>query len=173
MFRVIRNGGPFVKRSRGACLAGETMGIGSTLEAARIGAREPSSYMGAGHLCDLAWYIRKYESGVINWGRWREEGGEFLLAQSKASSIDQLEEGRLCDELESWPGLDRWTLSWNVRKVSAYIRSHTRFLLDYGATHRRGLPISSGIAESAVNQVVRSAWRSSSKCAGRTRVLTR
>jgi hypothetical protein len=55
------------------------MGIGSTLEAARIGAREPSSYMGAGHLCDLAWYIRKYESGVINWGRWREEGGEFLL----------------------------------------------------------------------------------------------
>jgi len=28
----------------------------------------------AGHLCDLAWYIRKNESGVINYGRWRREG---------------------------------------------------------------------------------------------------
>jgi hypothetical protein len=41
-----------------------------------------------------------------------------------------------------------------VRKVSAYIRTHTRFLVDYGARYRKGLPISSGIAESAVNQVV-------------------
>jgi hypothetical protein len=31
-------------------------------------------HMTAGHLCDLAWYIRKNESGVINYGRWRREG---------------------------------------------------------------------------------------------------
>jgi hypothetical protein len=46
------------------------------------------------------------------------------------------------------------TLCVRGRKVSAYIRSHTRFLVDYGARYRKGLPISSGIAESAVNQVV-------------------
>ena len=28
----------------------------------------------SGHLCDLACYIRKNESGVINYGRWRREG---------------------------------------------------------------------------------------------------
>jgi hypothetical protein len=40
-----------------------------------------------------------------------------------------------------------------VRKACKYIRSHTRFLVNYGARHRKGLPISSSIAESAVNQV--------------------
>jgi hypothetical protein len=30
--------------------------------------------MASGHLCDLAWYIRKNEPGVINYGRWRREG---------------------------------------------------------------------------------------------------
>jgi hypothetical protein len=56
--------------------------------------------------------------------------------------------------LQKWPEQDQSTLWWNVRKVSAYIRSHIRFLVDYGARYRKGLPISSGIVESAVNQVV-------------------
>jgi hypothetical protein len=30
--------------------------------------------MASGHLCDLAGYIRKNDSGVINYGRWRKEG---------------------------------------------------------------------------------------------------
>lgn len=30
--------------------------------------------MASGHLCDLAGYIHKNESGVINYGRWRREG---------------------------------------------------------------------------------------------------
>jgi hypothetical protein len=33
-----------------------------------------SIQMAAGHLCDLAWYIRKNESGVINYGQWKREG---------------------------------------------------------------------------------------------------
>jgi hypothetical protein len=45
-------------------------------------------------------------------------------------------------------------LWWNVRQVYSYSRSHTRFLVNYGARHRKGLPISSSIAESAVNTVV-------------------
>ena len=31
-------------------------------------------HMAAGHLCGLTWYIRKNESGAINYGRWRREG---------------------------------------------------------------------------------------------------
>ncbi len=33
-----------------------------------------SIHMAAGHLCDLASYIRKNESGVVNYRRWRQEG---------------------------------------------------------------------------------------------------
>jgi hypothetical protein len=33
-----------------------------------------SIHMAAGHLCDLASYIRKNESGVVNYSRWRQEG---------------------------------------------------------------------------------------------------
>jgi hypothetical protein len=46
------------------------------------------------------------------------------------------------------------TLQWNVRKLYSYLRSNARFLVNYGARYRKGLPISSAIAESAVNQVV-------------------
>jgi hypothetical protein len=58
------------------------------------------------------------------------------------------------EELERWPNQEHTALWWNVRKVCGYIRSYTRFLVNYGARHRKGLPISSSIAESAVNQVV-------------------
>ena len=33
-----------------------------------------SIQMAAGHLCDPASYIRKNESGVVNYSRWRQEG---------------------------------------------------------------------------------------------------
>jgi hypothetical protein len=33
-----------------------------------------SIHMATGHLCSLAWYIRKNEVGVINYGRWKREG---------------------------------------------------------------------------------------------------
>jgi hypothetical protein len=58
------------------------------------------------------------------------------------------------EELETWPGQNQSALWWNVRKACSYIGSQTRFLVNYGARYRKGLPISSGIAESAVNQVV-------------------
>ena len=41
-----------------------------------------------------------------------------------------------------------------MRKASGYISGHTQYLVNYAARYRKGLPISSGIAESAVNQVV-------------------
>jgi hypothetical protein len=46
---------------------------------------------------------------------------------------------------------DAVTLWWNLRRISSYIRNNTNTLVNYAARHRRGLPISSSIAESAVN----------------------
>lgn len=46
------------------------------------------------------------------------------------------------------------TLQWNVRNLYSYLRSNARFLVNYEAHYRKGLPISSAIAESAVNQEV-------------------
>jgi hypothetical protein len=62
----------------------------------------------------------------------------------------------LSDELEKWPSQKQSALWWNLRKACNYVRSHARFLVNYGARNRKGLPISSSIAESAVNQVVSS-----------------
>jgi hypothetical protein len=67
----------------------------------------------------------------------------------KASRRSRLQ--AINDELEKWPDQEQSALWWNVRKACTYIRAHTRFLVNYGARHRKGLPISSSIAESAVN----------------------
>ena len=50
-------------------------------------------------------------------------------------------------------GYEWSTLWWNLQKVAGYIRDNPG-LVNYGSRHRKGLPISSSIAESAVNQVV-------------------
>ena len=57
-------------------------------------------------------------------------------------------------ELEEWPNQKHSHLRWNVRKASGYISGHTQCLVNYAARYRKGLPIGSGIAESAVNLVV-------------------
>jgi hypothetical protein len=44
--------------------------------------------------------------------------------------------------------------------------------VNYGARYRKGLPISSSIAESAVNQVVSHRMAKSSKCDGPTKGRT-
>jgi len=51
-------------------------------------------------------------------------------------------------------GYEFSTLWWNLNTVSGYLRNNAHTLVNCGARHRKGLPISSSIAESAVNQVV-------------------
>ena len=46
------------------------------------------------------------------------------------------------------------TLWWNLHGIACYLRNNAPSLVNYGARHRNGLPISSSIPESAVNQVV-------------------
>lgn len=45
-------------------------------------------------------------------------------------------------------------LWWNLRGTYWYLESNSKYLVNYGWRYRRGMPISSSIAESAVNEVV-------------------
>ena len=90
---------------------------------------------------DWDWIGREIKSA--KWLVWHGKGGK---AVARLQAINE--------ELEKWPDQECSTLWWNVRKACGYVRSHTRFLVNYGARYRKGLPISSSIAESAVNQVV-------------------
>jgi hypothetical protein len=56
--------------------------------------------------------------------------------------------------LEKWPDQEFSPLWWNVRNACGYIRGHTQYLVNDGARSRKGLPFSSSIAKSAINQVV-------------------
>lgn len=49
----------------------------------------------AGHLCDLAWYIRKNESGVINYGQWRRDGRR-ISSSAVEGTVNRLIGRRLC-----------------------------------------------------------------------------
>jgi hypothetical protein len=46
------------------------------------------------------------------------------------------------------------TLWWNLRGTYWFLESNGQYLVNYGWRYRRGMPISSSIAESAVNEVV-------------------
>jgi hypothetical protein len=46
------------------------------------------------------------------------------------------------------------TLWWNLRGTYWYLDSNRQYLVNYGWRYKRGMPISSSIAESAVNEVV-------------------
>jgi hypothetical protein len=45
-------------------------------------------------------------------------------------------------------------LWWNLRGMYWYLQSNAQYLVNYGWRYQRGMPISSSIAESAVNEVV-------------------
>jgi len=47
-------------------------------------------------------------------------------------------------------GYELGTLWWNLNTVYGYLTNNARTLVSYGARRRKGLPISSSIAESAL-----------------------
>ena len=77
------------------------------------------------------------------WLVWHGKGGKAL------ERIKALDSRLLARE-----GYEFKTLWWNLNTISSYLKNNARTLVNYGARHRKGLPISSSIAESAVNQVV-------------------
>ena len=72
--------------------------------------------------------------------------GKGSKAAARINSLD--------DRLMAREGYESSTLWWNLCRVGGYIRNNVSTLVNYGARYRRGLPISSSIAESAVNLVV-------------------
>jgi hypothetical protein len=123
------------------------------------------SQLARGRILDwfhIAMKFRAAEQSIFSSGRiegpdWDRIGSEIKSAKwlvwhgKGRKAVPRLQ--AINDELERWPDQEQSALWWNVRKACTYLRSHTRFLVNYGARHRKGLPISSSIAESAVNQV--------------------
>ena len=85
------------------------------------------------------------ETEIIHakWLVWHGKGGKAL------ERIKALDSRLLARE-----GYEFRTLWWNLNTVSSYLKKNAGTLVNCGARHRKGLPISSSIAESAVNQVV-------------------
>jgi hypothetical protein len=84
------------------------------------------------------------ESEIIHakWLVWHGKGSKAL---ERIKALDS--------RLLSREGYEFKTLWWNLNTISSYLKNNARTLVNYGARHRKGLPISS-IAESAVNHVV-------------------
>jgi hypothetical protein len=82
----------------------------------------------------------------ITHAKWLVWHGKGSKALERIKALD----GRLL----SREGYEFKTLWWNLNTISSYLKNNAHTLVNYGVRHRRGLPISSSIAESAVNQVV-------------------
>ena len=76
------------------------------------------------------------------WLVWHGKAGKA------ATRLQQLDETLLAR-----PAYESSTLWWNLHSVLGYIRDNPG-LVNYARRHHKGLPISSSIAESAVNQIV-------------------
>jgi hypothetical protein len=77
------------------------------------------------------------------WLVWHGKGGKSV---ARIKALDAL--------LMAREGYEFSTLWWNLHRLSCYIANNAGTLVNYGARYHKGLPISSSIAESAVNQVV-------------------
>lgn len=67
----------------------------------------------------------------------------------------------ICKAFEMVAGEPFFTLWMNLDRLIGYLESNDRYLVNYRRRHYKGLPISSSIAESAVNEVV--SWRMAKK----------
>ena len=89
------------------------------------------------------WSWVDHEIGSAKWLTWHGKGRKAMARLQGVTAA-----------LERWPQHEHSTLWWNVRTASGYLRLNEDYLVNYGARYRKGLPISSSIAESAVNEVV-------------------
>ena len=82
----------------------------------------------------------------IDHTKWLVWHGKSRKAVARIKALDAL--------LLAREGYEDSTLWWNLRRLYFYIDNNAGTLVNYGARYRKGLPISSSIAESAVNLVV-------------------
>jgi hypothetical protein len=79
----------------------------------------------------------------VKWSVWHGKGRQSV---SRIKSMDAT--------LLAKEGYEFSTLYWNLRRLYFYIETDAGTLVNYGMRYHKGLPISSSIAESAVNLVV-------------------
>ena len=102
-----------------------------------------NSVFGSATIEPLEREVVKTEIDHAKWLVWHGKGGKSV-ARIKALDASLL----------ARQGYECSTLWWNLRRLYFYIDNNAGTLVNYGARYRKGLPISSSIAESAVNQVV-------------------
>jgi hypothetical protein len=102
-----------------------------------------NSVFGCATIEPLEREVFKTEIDHAKWLVWHGKGGKSV------ARIKALEASLLARQ-----GYECSTLWWNLRRLYFYIDNNAGTLVNYGARYRKGLPISSSIAESAVNQVV-------------------
>jgi hypothetical protein len=85
------------------------------------------------------------ETEIIH-ARWLVWHGKGNKAVERIKALDA--------QLLTREGYEFHTQWWKLNALFEYLRRNAHTLVNYGARHRKGLPISSSIAESAVNQVV-------------------
>ena len=82
----------------------------------------------------------------IDHAKWLVRHGKGRQSVSRIKALDET--------LLEKEGYEHSTLFWNLRRLYFYIKNNAGTLVNYGMRYRKGLPISSSIAESAVNLVV-------------------
>lgn len=82
----------------------------------------------------------------IRRAKWLVWHGKGSKAVARIKAIDE--------ELLARSGHEDSTLWWNLRRLYYYLENNASTLVNYGTRYRKGLPISSSIAESAVNLLV-------------------
>ena len=102
-----------------------------------------NSVFGSATIAPLERDVIQTELDHAKWLTWHGKGRQSV-ARVKALDTSLLARN----------GYEGSALWWNLRRLSGYIKSNAGSLVNYGARYRKGLPISSSIAESAVNQVV-------------------
>ena len=86
-------------------------------------------------------------------GRDDIRSAKWLVWQGKgAKAVARLK--AIYDSLGVWPEDRYWKLHWNLWQTLGYLQSNADYLVNYSRRYHKGLPISSSIAESAVNQAV-------------------
>ena len=96
------------------------------------------------HVID--WMERQAIEQAIRGAKWLVWHGKGSKSVARIKALDAA--------LLARKGYEDSTLWWNLRRLYFYIQNNAGTLANYGARYRKGLPISSSIAESAVNQVV-------------------
>jgi hypothetical protein len=89
---------------------------------------------------------RETIEGEIRSAKWLDWHGKGAKAVARIKALDA--------RLLRRPGYECSRLWWTLRGASCYLRSNAPYLVNYARRHYKGLPVSSAIAESAVNEVV-------------------